>query len=382
MHQNGDRLGYVDAHFGARHDIIMGEWMNFWNLSTCNATTFLKPGRTELDVPYVWCHKNFQYVARLLPLVVFGKNVSGLSEQLEVYTVLYSLYAALSFLQNMDRSWRHCNFERQMKTAHLLVFVDSHSVEILVFSLAGLSLFYASLPKWWSDYESHCELNIPSPTGLTYSSHQIVDEADLREVIWQIAVCKFSCVLLSSFMACALDKFCIRSILGSNIRRRGSRGMLISFPSRLLRPAHKNLFTKLSENSSIYLEHALPAFTSLQKAHWPESSGIGWLPYSLCEGAVKHIEAFTMLGRRRGTDEEAFSEQMFRKFALLSYRETTLTIFTSVIAGAILRLRESSVAAAELCEITRILSGLICGWRVKAWQRFSEFRGDGRAVGS
>lgn len=169
---------------------------------------------------------------------------------------------------------------------------------------SGLGPLYASVTKWWSGDECRCELNVPSRPVLAYCFSHIFDETDLREAIWRIAVSKFSVLVLTSFLACAPDGSGSSWCIDARIRSRGARGILLSFPSRIIDFVENEAFMRLFEISSFDFTRAFFAFGRTQEVVWSESSRVEWFPYSFAEGAVDRVEAFTVLGGKRGIEGE------------------------------------------------------------------------------
>lgn len=60
---------------------------------------------------------------------------------------------------------------------------------------------------------------------------------------------------------------------------------------------------KLCDDLSFNFPRALLAFRSLQKLDWSNSSFFGSILYFFSEGAIEEFDAFTVLGRKRGADE-------------------------------------------------------------------------------
>lgn len=71
--------------------------------------------------------------------------------------------------------------------------------------LSGCDPLYALAPDCWYGYECCRELNFPSPPVLAYLLSYIVDETDLREVLWEISDSEHIVPGLASFLACALE---------------------------------------------------------------------------------------------------------------------------------------------------------------------------------
>lgn len=104
------------------------------------------------------------------------------------------------------------------------------------------------------------ELTVSSRLILTYLSQYIIAETDLREAIWQAAVCKFQVLVLASFLAWARDDACSCCETDARIRSRRALGVLFPFPSRVLRFVDEEALINLFHAWSPHLTHALLAF--------------------------------------------------------------------------------------------------------------------------
>lgn len=104
---------------------------------------------------YVPCAEKREITALLSTPIVSLKSVSGLSNQVHVYTNLVRPYNALSILKSLGRFGRDCDFERQMRTARLPSFAGLHNVGMISVPPSRLGPLYASVSGWWSGYKRH-----------------------------------------------------------------------------------------------------------------------------------------------------------------------------------------------------------------------------------
>lgn len=129
------------------------------------------------------------------------KGVGSLSDQIAVYELLDRPYNGFPFLRNLGRWGRDCDFERWMRTARRHVCGLAQYSDVCSATVPAWSA-YAFVFEWWYGYECRRELNVPSPPVLAYLASHIVDEADLCNVSWRIAVFEFSVFVLAFFLAC------------------------------------------------------------------------------------------------------------------------------------------------------------------------------------
>lgn len=90
--------------------------------------------------------------------------------------------------------------------------------------------------------------------------------------------------------------------MNARIRSQGARVVFFLLPNPFLRPVEDEAFMTLFDNSSFSLAHAPFASRRSQKTDWSESPCLGWFPYLFAEGTVDRVEAFTVLGRKLGTN--------------------------------------------------------------------------------
>lgn len=111
MHQDGNRLAFVDARFTARDDIALGAWKKHSLLFSRNGATFLGSSEALRDIPDIRYPEERAFVARLSTLVVLRKSVRCFSDQVDVYRFLIWLYDVLLFLESLGLWGRDCNFQ-------------------------------------------------------------------------------------------------------------------------------------------------------------------------------------------------------------------------------------------------------------------------------
>lgn len=140
-------------HFGARNETALGATKKRWRLFGRNGATFAWLWETQLDMPYIKCPKEREYVAHLSTLVVSLNAASSLSFQVNVCTVLDRPYDVLSFLVSFDCWGNYYDFERQMQLARSPMFASSS---------CGRDSLCSKVPEWGSGYEFRREMNVPS----------------------------------------------------------------------------------------------------------------------------------------------------------------------------------------------------------------------------
>lgn len=99
MHQGGGRLDFVYAPCGGRQDTALGPWKKCWLVFDRNGAFFNGSGEVQPDKPYVGCQKEREYVAQLLTIDGVMQGVCGLTNQVDVYTVLDRSYDVLRFFK-------------------------------------------------------------------------------------------------------------------------------------------------------------------------------------------------------------------------------------------------------------------------------------------
>lgn len=102
-------------------------------------------------------------------------------------------------------------------------------------------------------------MNVPSRSILAHFAFHIVDETDLREVIWRIAVSESSVLVLFAILACARNGLGFCWPIATRTRGRGASGVLFLLPSRVVRFADENVFMKLLGDLSFDITHVLTA---------------------------------------------------------------------------------------------------------------------------
>lgn len=140
--------------------------------------------------------------------------------------------------------------------------------------------------------------------GLSVFVSDIVAEMDFHKAICRIPVFEFSVLDLVCFLECKRNspRFCWTTDAWFCIR--DTRGVIFPLPSRVVHLVDDRAFMKLFDNLSFHLTHAPLAFRRLQEVDWSKSSCVGWFPYLFEEGAIVLFNAFTALGRERGTGGE------------------------------------------------------------------------------
>lgn len=125
---------------------------------------------------------------------------------------------------------------------------------------------------------------------------------DLGEAIWRIAVCRFSVPVVALFLTCSGDHTFFRwTTKGKNRSRDGYR-VLFLLPSSLLRLVDKRAFTKLSDDLSFDLTHALLPFRALYTVALLEASCVGYHPCSVAQATVELVQECTVQSRARATN--------------------------------------------------------------------------------
>lgn len=99
MHQDGDKLGFMDVGNGRRHDTALGAWKKRRLVFDGNDVLFSGSGKLQLDMLYVLRFGERKHVACLPTLVVLLNGASGFSNQRDFYTVLDSHERMLAFLR-------------------------------------------------------------------------------------------------------------------------------------------------------------------------------------------------------------------------------------------------------------------------------------------
>lgn len=101
MRQTGDRLQFVDVHYSAKLGTMPGALKKLRLLFGRTVSTFTASGEVQLDMTYIKCPSAREHVARLSTPLVLLKGVSGLSDQMDVFTALMRLYDVTPFLENI-----------------------------------------------------------------------------------------------------------------------------------------------------------------------------------------------------------------------------------------------------------------------------------------
>lgn len=103
MHQDGEKLYFIDVRYGERHDIAPKTWESrSLLLDRCRAS-FSGSDDLQLDMPCPRCPEERGYVARLSTLVAFLKGASNLSNWVDMFRNLDQPYAGLVFFSHLSR---------------------------------------------------------------------------------------------------------------------------------------------------------------------------------------------------------------------------------------------------------------------------------------
>lgn len=274
MHEDGDKLKFVKACFGSKHDAALGAWKKGWQFFRSNGAAFPGSSNGQPHMPYIRCPEEREYLLRLSTLIVSLNNGCGFSSKVEVGTVLARLYDTLSFLQNWGRSGRDWDFERRMRTACLPVFDSWHNGQMFLVPPPSRISLCASVHKWRSSDEYRCRINIQSSFVLAYFCYPIVAEKNLFAAIWRIAVCDLSVLVIPFFLACARYSLCFRWTFDAKTCKRDASGAIIRWPSRALNLFDHHVLMRLFEDSSFEVVQTLLAFSSSQDIGWWVSSCI------------------------------------------------------------------------------------------------------------
>lgn len=95
-----------------KNDVPVGAWRKRWLVFNRNGASFVRSGEVRLDMPCFRCPKEGQYVVHLSTLVSLLDSAGDLTNQVNVITVFDLPYDFLSFLENLGRWRRDCDFER------------------------------------------------------------------------------------------------------------------------------------------------------------------------------------------------------------------------------------------------------------------------------
>lgn len=121
--------------------------------------------------------------------------------------------------------------------------------------------------------------------------------------MWRIAVFVFSVLALSSLLACARNHLGSRWGIDMKICSRSVRDVLFPLANRIVRVLIGKAFMRLLDDSSFKITDEFLAFRHTREVDLFESFCIGWFRYSLAKGTAELAETFTVIGRKRATDE-------------------------------------------------------------------------------
>lgn len=146
-----------------------------------------------------------------------------------------------------------------------------HNVEVLEVLPSKRLLLYTLITQRWSCYECCRELNDFSPPILAHLSHHTITEADLRAVVWKIALSTFSVFFHASFPSCPQEGPPARWGYNCRIGSRRAPRFLFSLPPGFFRFVSDDVLLRFFYDFSFDLVTVLLTFKRFRVLHWSGS---------------------------------------------------------------------------------------------------------------
>lgn len=140
--QIGNRLDF-DVRFSATSSTGMAAWKRGWLVLNQKGPSFLGSGGVQLDMVDVRCTEERGYIARLQTLVVMVKSASGLSNQMNVFTLLGHPFDVSPLLEKFGCSGSDFHLKRQTRTVRGSMLAGWQNVEMFLIPPSGPSFLYA-----------------------------------------------------------------------------------------------------------------------------------------------------------------------------------------------------------------------------------------------
>lgn len=168
--------------------VTRGPWELRWIRFEHKREWPLGSSDVQLDIPYVRCPEEREYVPRLSTHVVLMKVGSGLPNQVNVYTGLDRLYKTLLFHESLGGRWHGCDFESRMPTAFRPAFPSWQSADMFAALPSIRGWLFVSVRERPSVYKYCHELIFPLPPLLALFPSQIDAAKVNRESVGWIDV--------------------------------------------------------------------------------------------------------------------------------------------------------------------------------------------------